>query len=81
MRGRLTLKTADFAPVGNIVSPPTWYALHLRSVVLVEASRCRCPDMFSFVWRYVGLSRRFCLFDSLHTKFKILVTLLSIGDC
>ncbi len=77
----MTLKSADCAPVGNIGSPPTWYALHLRPVALVEASRCRCPGMFSFFWRYFGLGRRFRSFASLHTKFNKSVTPPSIGDC
>ena len=75
------LKIAESTRMDDIGSPPTWYALHLGSVGLVEVSRCRCPDMFSFVWRYSGLSRRFRSCASLHTKFNMSITPRSIGDC
>lgn len=47
MMDRMMLKIAGSAWVNDIESPPGWYALHLRSVVLMEMSRCRCPHMLS----------------------------------
>lgn len=76
----MVLKIAESARVVDIGSSPTWYASHLRSVALEEASsRCRCPDVFSFVLRYFALSWSFRSSASLHTKFNMSVTPPCIG--
>ena len=68
MRICVMLNIADSVRVDDTGFPLTWIASHLRPVALAEASRCRCPDMFSFVLRYLGLSRRFRSSVSLHTN-------------
>ncbi len=55
MRGCVMLKIAHSAREHDIGSPPTWHTLYLRSVGLVEMSRCRWADLFSFVWMSFGL--------------------------
>lgn len=74
------LNIAGSARVDDIESPPGWSALHLRSVVLLELSRCRYPDMFSSVWKFLGSSWRFRSSASLHINANMSVTPSSIGQ-